>query len=793
MLNRRDFMNTALAGVASASMFPHLARAASGAGGVTDGRVLANTCLGPVWMIKQGGKVVGIEQLKQDGAANPVLQSMPDRLYNRARIKNPMVRRDFLKNREKSDRTGRGSGDFVEVSWDEAAKLVADELTRVKAKYGNASIHRGKSSWASNHAHVHRTEAMLQRFLNGFGGGCTFFGNYSNQAVTEILTSVAWAAPGKASDWPTIHQNAKLIVLWGANPLVTSRILSARYATKAWFDVKAKGIETISIAPDRNETAQELGSRWIPVVPNTDAALALGMMHTLLTENLHDKAFLAKCTVGFDEFAKYLTGGKDGTAKTAAWAADITGVPAATIQELARKMAATRTTIACGWSVQRQHNGEQPPWALVALGSMLGQIGQPGGGVTFGLHYADGGFPTPAMPVVGGMATGANPVKLAPFPIACLSDAWLNPGKAIDYKGTKITYPDIQLVYVGGGNLFTHHQDTNRVIKAFQRPETIIVQDPWWTPTARYADIVLPAASDLERDDIGQAINLIFPAKTVVAPQFKSRLDYDIYTELADRLGFKQAYTEGRDVLGWCRFFYDQARAASKTVKMPAFDEFWNGDMLLEFPMGKGTKVHLADFRDDPETNALGTPSGRIEITSPTIAKMGYAEFPPHPAWLEPAEWRRSAKAAQYPLQLLSSHSYYRLHSQMDNTDAGKNYKVAGREPALINTDDAASRSIKAGDVVRLFNDRGQVLAGAVVTDNVMRGVVVLREGGWYDPAEPGKIGTLDKQGNVNTLTFDDPLSSRFGQATPGGTSIIQVEKYQGAAPAVTAYDQPAT
>lgn len=788
MITRSTFIRSLIPGAVSAALLPHLARAASGAGGVTDGRVLVNTSLGPMFLVKKGGQVVGIEQLKQDGAPWKLLGDMPDRLYNKARVKAPMVRRDFLAKRDKSNRADRGSRDFVEVSWDDALKLVADELTRVKTKYGNASLHRGKSSWASNHAHFYRTEALLQRFLNGFGGSSTFFGNYSNQAVSEILPAVAWSSPGAASDWPVIHANAKLIVLWGANPLATTRILSGRYATKAWYEVKARGIEVIAIDPMKSETIKELGCEWVPIRPNTDVALALGLMHTLLTENLHDTKFIEDYTRGFKDFQPYLMGTEDGTPKTAEWASGITGVPAETIRGLARKMAKTRTTIASGWSTQRQHHGEQAPWAIVALGAMLGQMGLPGGGVSFGLHYADGGLPRAAMPVVGGTSPGSNPIP-DPFPIACLSDAYLNPGKTIECKGRKITYPDIQLVYTSGGNQFTHHQDTNRVIEAFRKPETIIVQDPWWTPSARFADIVLPAASDLERNDLGQMLNLITASHAAVDPQFKSRTDYDILTELSDRLGYKQTYTEGRTEMDWVRFFYDAAKAQSKTVKMPDFDEFWAGEGIIEFPMGKGDFVHLADFREDPLLKPVSTASGLIEFVSPYVRKLGYDDCPAHPTWLEPVEWKGSKAAEKFPLQLVSPHPPFRLHSQMCNTKTRTTYTVADREPVVINADDAKARGIADGDIVRLFNDRGQVLAGAVVTPDILAGTICLHEGAWYDPAEPGKQGALDKYGSPNLLTLDVPLTSRFAQATIAGTAICDVEKWKGEALPVTAFD----
>ena len=277
-----------------------------------------------------------------------------------------------------------------------------------------------------------------------------------------------------------------------------------------------------------------------------------------------------------------------------------------------------------------------------------------------------------------------------------------------------------------------------------------------------------------------------------MAPLYKSRVDYDIFTEFADRLGYKDKFTEGRNVLGWVRFFYDAAKAQSKVVQMPDFDTFWAGEGIIEFPMGKGDRVDLAEYRADPLLNPLGTASGKIEIVSTTVGKLNYADCPAHPTWLEPVEWHGSAIAAKYPLQVMSAHQIYRLHSQMDNTIAHDWYKVGGREPVLMNPVDAAARGIVSGNVVRLFNDRGQTLAGAVVTEDIMPGAICLHEGSWYNPDKPGNLGALDKQGSVNTLTLDDPLSSRFAQATVAETALAQAEKYTGPALTPTAYDQPA-
>jgi trimethylamine-N-oxide reductase (cytochrome c) len=746
-----------------------------------------------MWATVNFGRVTSVAPLEQLHSYVSNIEGMPDRTYNKSRIKYPMVRRDFLARRENSDRTERGNGDFVRVSWDDALDLVASELERVKTTYGNEALYTAKSSWGTNHAMLHRNESMLHKFFNVYGGSSRFVGNYSNWALSVILPRVAWSNTSAATNFPIFRENVKRIVLWGADPLVNGRVMSSGYSTQQWTALKDLDIDVICVDPVRNTTARHLNAEWVPVQANTDVALALGIMHALLDEGLHDQEFLDKYTAGFDRFQDYLLGTNDGQPKTAEWAAAITGIPADKIRDLARRMAAERTMIVCGWATQRQHHGEHAIWSLVALASMLGQIGLPGGGVSFGYHYSDGGFPGAKMPVVPGFGAGQNPVPII-FPIARFVDAFLNPGKTIDYNGGTVTYPDLKLAYGLGGNYFTQHQDTNRLIQGYQRIETIIQQEPWWTPTVRFADIVLPAVSDFERNDIGQYGNVIHASHKAVEPIFESRSDYDILSDLAVRLGIGDAFNEGRDEMGWLRFFYDTARtqAQNQNIAMPDFDEFWNGEGILEFEMNPGTSVHISEFRADPLANALGTPSGRIELYSDTIAGYNYDDCPPHPTWMEPVEWVGGPTAATYPLHVVSKHNMYRIHSQMDNTWLRDLYKVADREPLLINTADAQDRGIATGDVVRVFNDRGQTLAGAVVTDDVVAGAVVLAEGSWYDPMEPGVVGTLDKQGNVNMLTRDEPLTSKLAQGTIGHTATAQVEKYTGPHTLVTAYEHPA-
>jgi biotin/methionine sulfoxide reductase len=267
----------------------------------------------------------------------------------------------------------------------------------------------------------------------------------------------------------------------------------------------------------------------------------LGLAHTLLTEGRHDAAFLARYTVGFEKFSEYLLGQEDGQPKDALWAARISGIDAETLRGLARRMAATRTFITTTWSLQRADHGEQPIWMTIVLAAMLGQIGLPGGG--FGIGYGSvnrmgaGRSQTPTL----SRAQGRNPIRSF-IPVARISDLLLNPGTTIDYNGQRITFPDIKLVYWCGGNPFHHHQDINRLVRAWQRPETIIMNEIWWTPAARYADIVLPATTTLERNDIAaSADRYMFAMHQAIAPVNEARNDFDIFTDLAERLSAGRA------------------------------------------------------------------------------------------------------------------------------------------------------------------------------------------------------------------------------------------------------------
>jgi biotin/methionine sulfoxide reductase len=426
--------------------------------------------------------------------------------------------------------------------------------------------------------------------------------------------------------------------------------------------------------------------------------------------------------------------------------------------------------------LQRADHGEQPYWAVILLAAALGQIGLPGGGFGFGYGSAVGIAEPPLALGPPSMEVLANPLGQA-IPGSRIADCMLHPGDGYDYNGKKGTYPDIRLVYWAGGNPFHHHQDTNKLRRAWQRPETIVVHEPWWTATARHADIVLPATTTLERNDIGAAHRdaHVFAMQQAIEPVGEARNDYAIFSELSRRLGCDAVYTHDR--------WRDKLRTNQAAI--PDFDGFWN-EGFLELPRKAEEYVMFGEFRADPQKHRLATPSGRIELYSERIAGFGYDDCPPHPTWLEPAEWLGAAATETYPLHLVSSQPRYRLHSQMDPGPVSAQGKIAGREAVAINPVDAAPRGIADGDVVRLHNGRGACLAGATVTDSVSPGVVRLACGAWYDPDPDGMCA----HGNANVLTFDRG-TSKLGQGPSSATVLVEIERWIAAAPPVGAFVPP--
>lgn len=768
---------------------------------------------GAINVTVENGVAISSEGAIASEIANPLTTVVPDQLYAEARVRYPMVRKGYLEGNP--DTTLRGCDEWVRLSWEEALDLVHQKMMAARKQYGDSSIFAGSYGWYSCGS-LHSSRTLLHRYMNLTGGFTGTTGDYSTGAVQVMMPHVLGGIEvyEVQTSWQQVIDHSELVVLWGANPLTTLQIAWTAAEPQGrdyLLKLKASGKRVICLDPIRNDTAKLLDAEWIPVHTATDVPLMLGIAHTLLKNKWHDSEFLSKYTVGFEQFAAYLVGKTDGIAKTAEWASQICGVSAETIKQLAKDFSHHRTMIIGSWGIQRQRHGEQAHWALASLCAMLGQIGQDGGGFVFNYRLMAGGLSGLQAVRLGaisakvgesfgqkeGQSAWLQQSSQVVFPVARIADALLNPHKTIDFNGRKITYPELKVVYWAGGNPFAHHQDTNLLIKAWQQPDTIIINEINWTPTARMADIVLPATTSYERNDLTMigdyATKHIVPMKQVVEPQFEAQSDYWIFQQLAKRAGVESEFTENKTEMQWLAQFYEQARinAEKAGVTMPDFEQFWAENQLVSFENQPVTQTfqRFRQFRADPEKNPLRTPSGKIEIFSQTVDEMNYDDCFGHPTWIEPEEYRGNT-TAEYPLALVTPHLPYRLHSQLAATSLRNEYAVNGREPVIIHPADAESRRITSGDIVRVFNQRGEILCGAVVSDNIVQGTIAIHEGAWFDPQDLAKGNVRCVNGNPNVLTRDEG-TSKLAQGNSSNTAIVQIEKYQGYVPEVNVFKQP--
>jgi biotin/methionine sulfoxide reductase len=618
--------------------------------------------------------------------------------------------------------------------------------------------------------------------------------SYSLAAAEVIVPRVVGHSWGEIQDmhtsWPIIASHTDTFVAFGGVPHKNSQVQYGGQGThtlRKWMTAaRDRGCRFVNVGPLRDDVLDELDARWIPIRPNTDVALMLALMQTLVTSGNADLEFLNSRCHGWEHFAGYLAGISDGVEKTPEWAAAITGIDAREVHELAEMLFSGTTMVNAAWALQRAHHGEQVFWSAIALAAVIGQIGLPGGG--FGLGYgATGamgkGTPTQNLPRLD---SPANPVASF-IPVSRIAECLEGPGTPFAYDGGVYSYPDVRLVYWSGGNPFHHHQDLRRLERAWQQPETIVVHEPYWTATARRADIVLPVTTALEREDIGGAPidDHLVAMQPVIPPLGESRDDFEIFSDLARRLELEERFTEGRSASEWVREFYE--RFAEHQPDAPDYDEFVQAG-YLQRAVQPGDRSHLrvllADFRADPAASPLPTPSGRIELFSEAIESFELDDCPPHPTWLEPRE--RLGGHQPWPLHLVSNQPRTRLHSQLDHGVTSIESKVRNREPIRLNPLDAAARGIESGDVVRVFNNRGACLAGAVIDDGVMAGVVQLSTGAWWAPAD--EVDCL--HGNPNVLTTDAG-SSGLAQGPTAHTCLVEVESFLGVVPDIDPHAPP--
>lgn len=740
------------------------------------------------WGIVRGtvenGRIVEVRPHESDLWPSPNIESLIDRVYSKKRLLHPMVRSGYLR-QGPSSRRERGNDTFVRVSWNTALTLVSEEIRRVYTEYGPQAVFGRSYGWKSTGA-VNSSVSLLRRLLNLCGGYIPCANSYSTAAIGAILPYVVGHSDPAVSSWENVLHNSQCVVFWGADPLITNDIdwCTTIHEGKDYLrKLKASGIETLCINPVKTETAKFLGSDWIAPHQGTDTALMLAMIVTLVDKGMADLEFLHTCTTGADKFLAYACGQTDGIKKDASWASSITGLSVEAIENLAVTLKKKRTLIMMGWGPQRALFGEQAPSMAYALACVLGHIGKPGGGIGTHYHYCDGGVPVyrgVAVPEISSAVTAqwfhqATQNRLPDkIPVAKFADCFLNPGKTIEYAGKTVTYPDVKFVFWAGGNPFAHQPDTGKVAKAFQKPETVVVVESVMNATAEHADIILPACTSFERNDI-TGIGTYTQAGVCAMQQAvtalgESRSDWEIFSDLAERLGLAEAFGHGLSEFDRIRATYASVAetAHRRNIKMPDFESFWHdGVFFFEKDRSKTFDDPWIDFREDPEGHRLPTPSGKIELYSQTLAEMGYNDVPPYPAYLS-NDFSNTEGNNAYPLVLMSIKASARLHSQLDDTI---NKTGTCHEPCRINPKDALARNIENGMTIRVYNAQGSVLASAVVSDDVEPGTIAMGHGAWYEPTHIGEM-EIDAGGNTNTLTPDIETSRLSGGNVASGARV---------------------
>jgi anaerobic dimethyl sulfoxide reductase subunit A len=734
-------------------------------------KVVMTTCsshCGGTCLLKLHVKDGAITRIETDDGEAPQYRAClkgrayRQRVYAPDRLKYPMKRAGE-----------RGKGEFERISWDEALDTVASEIKRVKNSYGPAAILSFSSVGDVTLLH---NAGLMERLLTKAGGYSGPWGAASGEgAVFALLATYGAFATGNTRD---DLLNSRLIILWGWNPAVTGSVGNTRlYLSQA----KEAGIRIVCVDPKHTESAAVLAQQWIPIRPGTDTAMLIAMAHVMITEDLHDQTFLDKYTLGFEKFRDYILGREDGVPKTPFWAQDITGVPANTIASLAReyatiKPAALMTSFAPG----RSAYGEQYHRAAITLAAMTGNIGIQGGNAPS--HCLGDVLPALRLgPPVFACIVANNPVddafpprKESPFYeimfkymptnyyFGSPSSARVNRFNMADaiLKGRSGGYPaDYKLLYMVNFNYVNQYANTNKIVQALKTLECVVIQDQFMTPTAKFADILLPTNSFLERNDLttGGIGPFYGYMNKAIDSLDESKSQFEIAAQLAPRLGVTDfnAKTEEewlREIVARCEDIPDYEAFKKNGVHKITFDQPY---------------VCFQNQISDPVNNPFPTPSGKIEIYSQQLADMHNPTVPPIPKYIETWESRNDPLAKKYPLQLITTHTQRRAHTQFDNIPW---LRELYPQAISINTADAQKRGIKDGDMVRVFNDRGEMIIPAKVTERIMPGVVDIPQGAWYDPDKKG----ADRGGCANILT-KDTISP--GGAFASNTALVQVEK----------------
>lgn len=688
------------------------------------------------------------------------------RLYSPERLLYPMLRVGE-----------RGEGKFKRVSWDEALDFVTKKMVEIKDNYGPTAI-LDQAYAGTSYGVLHKSdqiEGLLARFLGLFGCRTNSWSVPSYQATTFSSRMTFGTIQDGNEDDTFAH--CKLIIMWGWNPAYTFHGGNTFYYMRM---AKQNGCKFVVIDPQYTDSCSSYDAWWIPIKPNTDAAMMAGMAHYIFSNNLQDQAFIDKFVLGMDagtlpekykgkeNFKDYILGTYDGQPKTPEWAAAICGVSAEDIKKLAHMYATTKpAALKASWAPGRASYGEQYNRMAAALQAMTGNIGVLGGcaeGVGKAWHAESVAYP---------YDENANL-----WWASIKSDRWAH--CVLNYPNVKReeiglwqhhdpkiagTIPNIKAIFWQGSDWFNQLTNINKEIAAIKKLELVVCMDSTITPSGLWADVLFPIATHFERHDVALPWykgHYYIHRPKVIEPLGEAKTDFQVFTELAYRLGFGKKYNprSERDYFhdntatdeAYLKAWWENRVQAHQGVTMSWEDFKKHG--VYKFKL---ERPHVA-FQDQVEKGIpFETSSGKIEIFSTYLAgikdwkqtQFGY-EIPYIPKWIEPFESLNHPKTKDYPFHMITPHPRWRTHSIFHNIPW---LRETYQQEVTLSARDANRLGIKTGDIVEVWNDRGKVVVPAYVTERCMPGVVVLYEGAWMDRDSKG----VDRAGNPDFLTLDEP------------------------------------
>lgn len=703
------------------------------------------------------------------------------RTYNPERLKSPMLRVGK-----------RGEGKFKKISWDEATTLLAEKLKHTIDTYGNESIFFQYGSGTTG-ANLSGRNAC-KRLLNTVGGFVDYHGTYSDAQIMTIQPFLFGDTNNNyGSEMQSLFDQIKysdLVVMFGQN-IAETRMSGGGQVTELYHALEQSKAKVIIIDPRCNDSVVAYNAEWLPIKPGTDAALIAAIGYTLIEENLIDEDMLAQYCVGWNketlpasapansDYKSYILGlGEDGVVKTPEWAEKLTGISADRIRQLAREIVNAKAAwISQGWGIQRTQNGEHAARAIMTLPIMTGQFGRQGTNIgTWGGSIT--------YPVAG--LTTANPVKLT-IPVFLWTKA-IAEGESLTAKNAFIKGKDkldvgIKFLWNYASNVIgNQHSDLNKtheILSDESKCEFILVWDTHMTASAKYADLLLPDVSGVETSDIinnsyqSGSYHYLIRMQQAIKPLWENRVTYDVLAELAEKLGVKSQFTEGKSYQDWIEYCYEKTRASNPSL--PPFAETDGKGVIDRRIVDSNQCIALKNFRDNPTAHPLNTPSGKIELYSETLANIAQDweldekdKLYPIPAYLPAIEGVEDTEGlAKYPLQLTGYHTKAHCHSSYANLPQ---LKEAAVDAVWINPVDAQQRQIKHGQLVEVYNDRGRLYMPAKVTPRVIPGVLAIPQGAW---AKTNKDG-VDIGGCINRLTSQRP--SVLAKGNPQHTNLVEIK-----------------